>query len=191
MKIILPILAALVAFAPLHADSKKKTAKGKNPALADTWAADTKTYEGKKVTTTVLEIGDFGGVSSDSSHAIVPVITGTAAGDPGAEIPVIVPTAKLKAFIAGIEPKKQGGGGSFGGKVKYATLSATFSMIQGEPTLVYGDDLATAAKAGKPSDLLKAQLEAAKSAETSEEDAGKTDKKSDKPEKNGKKKKSK
>ena len=156
MKTILLALVAMLAFAPLHAASKKAAKASKDPALAETWAADAKTYEGKKVTTYVIDLGDIGEVSSDVAYAVVPVATGTSGGETGAEIPLLVPPAKLKGLITTLAPKRAGKGGAFGGKVTYAPLTATFVTIQGEPALVFGD-VTEAAKKTKPSDLIAAQ----------------------------------
>jgi hypothetical protein len=154
MKTITVALVTLLAIAPLHAASKKKAPK--DPALAETWAADAKAYEGKKITTYVMDLGDIGEVSSDAAYAVVPVATGTSGGEAGAEIPMLVPTAKLKGLINTLAPKRAGKAGAFGGKVTYAPLTATFVTIQGEPALVFGD-VTEAAKKTKPSELLAAQ----------------------------------
>ncbi len=156
MKNLLLALVAFAAIAPLAdaATPVKKTSK--NPALAQTWSGNAKTYEGKKVTTYAIEHGELGGVSSDSPYAVVPLTTGTANGEAGDEIAVVVPTAQLQGFISSLAAKKAGKGGAFGGKVQYATVSGTFVTLKGEPALVIGE-VTEAVKAIKPSELLATQ----------------------------------
>ncbi len=136
MKTHLFALAALLALAPLQAASKKSA---KDPALAETWTADIKAYEGKKITTYVVGIGDIGQVSSDAEYAVLSVTTGTSSGKAGEEIPVLVPPAKINGLMSSLEPKRSGKSGVFGSKITYAPLTATFITLQGQPALVYGD----------------------------------------------------
>lgn len=153
MKTHLLALAALLAFAPAHAQSKKPV---HDPALAQTWIADAKAYEGKKITTYVIAIGDTGEVSPDAPYAVVSVTTGTAAGKAGEDIPVLVQPAKLKGFFASLAPKRTGKPGAFGAKIAYAPLTATFVTLQGEPALVVGEVTSETRKT-KPSALSDSQ----------------------------------
>lgn len=164
MRKVLPLLfvALCLGASPAGAATSAKKAS-KNPAFARTWAADSKAYEGKKVTTSVLEYGDTGMISSESSHAVVPMTTGSATGESGDEIPVVVPTSRLKEFLESCKPIQIGKAGAFGAKVRYPSITGTFVTLQGEPALVIGE-VNDAVKAIKPSKLLAAQ----RAADTSE-----------------------
>ena len=149
------LLAALSALPSLHAGTTKKSGTP-DPAIADTWIAAPKTYAGKKVTPFVAAYGDIGRVASNAAYAVVPITTCDASGNPGADIPVLVPPGRLKDFLAATTPKKSGVTGAFGTKVKYASFTATFVVIEGEPALVVGD--VAGAKGTAPSVLLARQL---------------------------------
>ncbi len=176
------VLFAAMALAPFAAEAATPVKKpSKNPALAQTWVANAKTYEGKKVTTSVIEYSDLGSVSSDAPYAIVPIVTGTPGGEAGDEIAAVVPTARLRSFVESLGSKKVGKGGSFGAKVQYASVTGTFVTLGGEPALVIGE-VSDAVKAIKPSALLAEQRAAGatsgeKPAEEPAAPAGKKEKK--------------
>lgn len=154
-KLSLLLVVAALSATPVWAAKKKPS---KDPAHAETWVADPKTYEGKKVTTSVIEIGGMGMISTASKYAVIPITTGSASGQSGDPVNVIVATSKAEAFVKSLEPKRVKTGGVFGSKAVYTAITGTFVILQGEPALVI-DEVKPELKAIKPSALLAKQLD--------------------------------
>lgn len=154
-KLSLLLVASSLLATPAWAAKKKLS---KDPAHAEAWVADPKTYEGKKVTTSVVAVGDIGMISTASKYAVIPVVTGTSGGISGDTVNVLVATTKAEAFVKSLEPKRVKGGGAFGSKTAYTAITGTFLILQGEPALVI-DEVKPEVKAVKPSALLAKQLD--------------------------------
>ncbi len=156
MKRTAALLAVVLALGPAHAVTAKKS---KDTAFALTWTQNAKTYAGKKVTTVILEVEDPGAIAEDAPCAAVKVVTGNARGEAGGDIIALMPAKDLGAFIQKVNAVTKGKSGGFGAKISYPTHTPTFTTIEGEPVLVFGDTPKTGGK--KPSELLAAQQAAA------------------------------
>ncbi len=150
------IFAATVAAA--------KPAKKGDPLAPDTWKASPATFEGKSVKTAVLGLDDPGLVAGDATAAAVLIRGGNEQNETGGEIIALVSPSGFQKFVETYSTRQMGGGRSgFGAISKARVLGGTFARVQGEPVLLIDLPASAFAAATKPSEMLRAQAELARS----------------------------
>lgn len=152
MKKLVAFLSLALSVCAAQAASSKKS---KDTAFADTWTQNAKTYTGKKVTTVILDITDPGAIAENAPCAAIKVATGNTHGDAGGEIIALMPAKDVQSFVKKVNAVSKGAGGNFGSKINYPTHTPTFTTIEGENVIVFGDIPKLEGK--KPSEILANQ----------------------------------
>lgn len=148
------LMALSLALAAVgHAAPAKKVSK--DPAFADTWAANAKTYAGKKITTSILEMGEIGAIPGNAPCAVLSVSTGNTKGEEGGPVLILLPAKDVEAFVKNATKAKKAPAGSFGAKITYPVVTGTYAVVEGEGVLVVGETPKLGGK--KPTELLDSQ----------------------------------
>ncbi|MBR6797103.1 MAG: hypothetical protein IKM45_00230 [Opitutales bacterium] len=129
------LLAPVAVFSAPKKKSEKKTET--EISCADIWAAKSKDFKGKRVSTLVLDIAETGTVMSDADAAVVAIETGDKKQAAGGIIFVLMPPENFDAFVKKYFPEEGDAGTAFGGKTDFKQLSAVFEIVGGENVLLY------------------------------------------------------
>lgn len=140
---------------PAPAPGAAERIKAPDAMFARTWAANAAGLLGKSVETCVQEVGEIGGVTSNSPFAVVPLTTGNARGESGGEILALVPLPRMQNFVE----KALAAIGKwtvFGERNNPTVTSGTLANVEGELVLVV-DGASTDTRGRKPSAILAEQ----------------------------------
>ncbi|MDR2863280.1 MAG: hypothetical protein LBV54_05340 [Puniceicoccales bacterium] len=169
----LPFVALFAAFAcATPASAQTKAVPGPNkitaakpkeaparPDVASTWLKAVKKFDGKAVATFVSDVNPVGLFAADAPCVVVRITTATQGDKAGGTILLLLPVAEVEKTIQELTPGVAARKTNFGAKRVLRRLDATFRVINGEAVLEKGCAPEALAKlAGKPSEILAAQL---------------------------------